>query len=110
MEVSHFAFIASLVPALFCTTVLVAGYGASAKGREMLFGPSGLLGWTQSPGLALAQIVSSILGGERDRGLLPFSLPREEKSWNFVPSAENGITVESKSRREKKTETFFEEY
>lgn len=44
--------------------VLLAAYGGSDEGRVALFGPSGLLGWTQSPGLALAQVVTSLLGGE----------------------------------------------
>ncbi len=61
---SHFAFIASIVPATICAVVLLATYGGSPEGRELLFGPSGLIGWTQSPGLALAQIVTSLLGGE----------------------------------------------
>lgn len=64
VEVSHFAFIASIVPATICAVVLLAAYGGSPEGRELLFGPSGLMGWTQSPGLALAQIVTSLLGGE----------------------------------------------
>lgn len=66
VEVSHFAFIASVVPGLFCALVLIVGYGGTPEGREMIFGPWGLLGWTQSPGLALAQVVSSILGGVSD--------------------------------------------
>ncbi|CAN0444667.1 unnamed protein product, partial [Laminaria digitata] len=32
-------------------------------------GPSGLLGWTNTPGLALAQIVTSVLGGIHVLGL-----------------------------------------
>lgn len=64
VEVSHFAFIASVVPAAICAVVLLAAYGGSEEGRVALFGPSGLLGWTQSPGLALAQVVTSLLGGK----------------------------------------------
>lgn len=64
MEVSHFAFVASVVPAIVCATVLVAGFAGSGSGREMLFGPAGLLGWTQTPGLALTQVLTSLLGGE----------------------------------------------
>ncbi|CAM9913737.1 unnamed protein product [Ectocarpus sp. 6 AP-2014] len=62
VEVSHFAFIASIVPAALCTVVLLAAYGGSAEGRVLLFGTSGLLGWTQTPGLVLVQVVTSVLG------------------------------------------------
>ncbi|CAM9996176.1 unnamed protein product [Ectocarpus sp. 12 AP-2014] len=62
VEVSHFAFIASIVPAALCTVVLLAAYGGSPEGRVLLFGTSGLLGWTQSPALVLVQIVTSVLG------------------------------------------------
>lgn len=66
---SHFAFIASIVPAALCTVVLLAAYGGSPEGRVLLFGTSGLLGWTQSPGLVLVQVVTSVLGGEcREKG------------------------------------------
>ncbi|CAM9922788.1 unnamed protein product, partial [Ectocarpus sp. 4 AP-2014] len=62
VEVSHFAFIASIVPAALCTVVLLAAYGGSPEGRVLLFGTSGLLGWTQSPALVLVQVVTSVLG------------------------------------------------
>lgn len=63
VEVSLFAFVTSIVPAVICTGVLIGGYMGSAAGREALFGPAGLLGWTQTPGLALTQVLSSLLGG-----------------------------------------------
>ncbi|CAB1100600.1 unnamed protein product [Ectocarpus sp. CCAP 1310/34] len=62
VEVSHFAFIASIVPAALCTVVLLAAYGGSPEGRVLLFGTSGLFGWTQSPALVLVQVVTSVLG------------------------------------------------
>lgn len=66
MAVSHFAFVASIVPAVVCAVVLVAGFAGSKSGRVVLFGPAGLLGWTQTPGLALTQVLTSLLGGECD--------------------------------------------